>query len=77
MDVEKTARTVTIRNPAKNDMSRQIRVSEKYINILDRQPQNGIYVFYNDPETILRQTKRISTEAKGIQQPKQPTATRS
>jgi len=41
MDVDKTARTVTIRNPAKNGMPRQIRVSEKYINILDRQSQNG------------------------------------
>jgi integrase len=44
--------TVTVRNPAKNGLPRQIQVSERCIDIIHKQPHASDCVFGKDPEAI-------------------------
>jgi integrase len=64
-DVDGLARVVTIRNPAKGGMPRQVHVSEKCIEMLSRQPQKGEYVFGADSEIIRRQMRKNFHWARG------------
>ena len=64
-DIDKAAHLVMIRNPAKGGMPRQIHVSEKCIEMLDRQPQKGEYVFGKDPERIRKRMRANFHWARG------------
>lgn len=57
--------TVAIRNPAKNGMSRQIHVSEKCIDMLNKQPHTGEYLFGKDPERIRKRRRANFHWARG------------
>ena len=56
-DIDAEGHIVTIRNPAKNGLPRQIHVSEKCIQMLNRQPQKTEYVFGKDPECIRKRMR--------------------
>jgi len=64
-DIDAEGRIVTIRNPAKNGMPRQIRVSEKCIKMLNRQSHKSEYVFGKDPERIRRRMRANFHWARG------------
>jgi len=64
-DVDGPARVVTIRNPAKGGMPRQVHVSEKCIEMLSRQPEKGEYLFGADPDTICRRMRKNFHWARG------------
>ena len=65
IDVDNEAKLISLRNPAKGGLPRQIQVSEKCIQMLARQPRNGDYVFGKDPETIRRQMRKNFHWARG------------
>jgi len=66
-DIDLQSRTVTIRNPAKNGMPRQIHVSEKCIEMLGRQPRksDSEYVFGKNPESIRKRMRANFHWARG------------
>ena len=56
-DLDSQGHTVTIRNPAKGGMPRQVHVSEKCIQMLNRQPHKTEYVFGKNPEFIRKRMR--------------------
>ncbi|MFP3985195.1 MAG: tyrosine-type recombinase/integrase [Candidatus Bathyarchaeia archaeon] len=64
-DIDKANRLITIRNPAKNGLPRQIRVSEKCIQMLDRLPRKFEYVFGEDPKRIRKRMRSNFHWARG------------
>jgi len=66
-DIDVIGRVVTISNPAKNGMPRQIHVSEKCIQMLSRQPRksDSEYVFGKNPESIRRRMRANFHWARG------------
>jgi integrase len=65
IDVDAANHTVTIRNPAKNGLPRQIHVSEKCTDILNKQPHTGDYLFGKDPERIRKRMRANFHWARG------------
>jgi integrase len=65
IDVDGEGKIITISDPAKGGMPRQLAVSEKCVEMLLRQPKNGDYVFGRDPETIRRQMRHNFHWARG------------
>ena len=64
-DIDAENRFITIRNPAKNGLPRQIRVSEKCIEMLNRQPRNGEHVFGKNPKHIRKRMRANFHWARG------------
>ena len=64
-DIDAENRFITIRNPAKNGLPRQVRVSEKCVEMLNRQPRNEEYVFGKDPKNIRRRMRANFHWARG------------
>jgi integrase len=56
---------ITIRNPAKDGLPRRLRVSEKCIAMLMRQPHDFEYVFGQNPEVITKQMRKNFDWARG------------
>ena len=66
-DIDSSGHVVSIRNPAKNGMPRQVHVSEKCIEMLNRQRRNGDseYVFGKNPECIRKRMRANFHWARG------------
>ena len=56
-DIDASSQTVTVRKPAKNGLPRLIHVSEKCIQMLERQPHSGDYIFGKSPESIRKRMR--------------------
>jgi len=57
VDVDATSHIITIRNPAKGGMPRQIHVSERCIQMLGRLPHQSDYIFGKNPKSIAERTR--------------------